>query len=195
VGSIVAIAYGRKQRRLLRLAALRVDGRSIDSLNAANLRRRLNRSLVIQEAQNVATVHGEDLTLSWQCTGYCRTEQESLIEFSIDTDNNIPFGELECFAYDLHNDPALGRHPDLGYHRGRPIFNLHPVARRILTGWDSPLPAIYAAYFRRFFIVHNPQVFPTVDPRSAAAMATSRRKQLYFEGQKSAGMYFSVGKT
>ena len=26
------------------------------------------------------------------------------MEFSIDTDNNIPFDKLDCFAYDLQHD-------------------------------------------------------------------------------------------
>lgn len=134
-GSIIAIAYGRKQRDLLNLAALRIDGRSIDSLNLASLRRRLNRSLVIQEAQNVATIRGEDLTISWQCAGYCRAEQESAIEFSIDADNNIPFGELECVAYDLHNDPGKN-------HKIRPIL-LGPdgISKKIAVPFLAPLVA------------------------------------------------------
>ena len=134
-GSILAVAYGRKQRELLKLAALRIDGRSIDSLNAASLRRRLNRSLVIQEAQNVATIRGEDLTISWECAGYCRAQQESVIEFSIDSDNNIPFGELECVAYDLHNDPAKK-------HKIRPILvGPDGISKKIAVPFLAPLAA------------------------------------------------------
>lgn len=105
VNSIVAFAYARKERLLVKSAAVKVHGRSLDSLNIANLSRRVNRSLVVQEAHQVATVNGEDLTMTWQYTGYCHAKRETAIEFSIDTDTNIPFEELECFAYDLQNDP------------------------------------------------------------------------------------------
>ena len=114
-GSIVAVAYGREQHRLLNLAILRVENRSIDSLNMANVRRRVNRSLIIQEATDTATIQGEDLTVRWFCTGYCRGKHESAIEFSIDSDNVVPFAELECFAYDLRNDPQKK-------HRIRPVL-------------------------------------------------------------------------
>jgi hypothetical protein len=104
-GSIGALAYANRQRELLQSAALRVAGRSIDSLNLASLRRRLNRSLVIQRAENLAVIDGEDLTVRWQCTGYCRADRETAIEFSIDADANIPFAELDCAAFDLRRDP------------------------------------------------------------------------------------------
>jgi hypothetical protein len=87
----------------------------IDALNAASLRRRLNRSLVIQEAHHLAQIDGEDLSITWHYAGYCRVEQEASIDFSIDTDNNIPFDKLECFAYDLRHDP-------LRKHKIRPIL-------------------------------------------------------------------------
>jgi hypothetical protein len=96
-------------------AVLKVAGRSIDSLNMASLRRRVNRSLVIQEAHNTATVDGENITITWTCAGYCRADRETSIEFSIDSDNNIPFDELDCFAHDLEHDPE-------GRHRIRPIL-------------------------------------------------------------------------
>ena len=132
-GSIVAVAYGRKQRQLLNLASLRVEDRSMDSLNMANLRRRVNRSLIIQDASNTATIRGEDLTVRWLCTGYCRAEQESAIEFSIDSDNVIPFAELECFAYDLRNDP--GRK-----HRIRPLLvGPDGMSKKISVPFLAPL--------------------------------------------------------
>jgi hypothetical protein len=104
-GSILALAYGNRQRKLLNMASLRVEGRSIDSLNVANLRRRVNESLIVQEVHNTAVICGEDLSIRWHCVGFCQAENESSIEFSIDADNGIPFADLECFAYDLHNDP------------------------------------------------------------------------------------------
>jgi hypothetical protein len=38
--------YARKKQLRLNSAAIKIEGRSIDSLNIANLRRRINRSLV-----------------------------------------------------------------------------------------------------------------------------------------------------
>ena len=103
-GSIGTAAYAKRQRALLESAALKVAGRSIDSLNLASLRRRLNRSLVIQLAENLAVIDGEDLTVTWECAGYCRAERETSIEFSIDADANIPFAEFDCVAFDLRHD-------------------------------------------------------------------------------------------
>lgn len=113
--SVIAILYARRQRQVVQLAAVKLEGRSIDSLNVASLRRRLNRSLVIQDAQQLATIEGEDLTIAWQYAGYCRADRETAIEFSIDADNNIPFDELVCFAYDLLHDPQRN-------HKIRPIL-------------------------------------------------------------------------
>jgi len=115
VGSFIAILYGRRQRQLVLLAAVKVEGRSIDSLNIAGLRRRLNRTLVIQEASHLAQIDGEDLAITWQYSGYCRADQEAAMEFSIDTDNNIPFDKLDCFAYDLQHDAHRN-------HKIRPIL-------------------------------------------------------------------------
>jgi len=113
--SLVAFGYAIRERLLVRSAAVKVNGRSVDSLNIANLRRRVNHSLVVQDAYQVATVDGEDLTMIWRYTGYCKAKKESAVEFSIDADNNIPFEELECFAYDLQNDPKKE-------HKIRPIL-------------------------------------------------------------------------
>ena len=113
--SIAALLYAAKQRQRLKLAAIKIEGRSIDSMNLANLRRRLNRSFVIQEADQVATIKGEDMHLRWRYRGYCRASRETAIEFSIDTDTYIPFESLECFAYDLQHDPNRR-------HRIRPVL-------------------------------------------------------------------------
>jgi len=109
-GSLAAIVYARRQRSIIRSAGIILGGRSIDSLNIANLRRHLNRSLVIQRVQNLAIIDGEDLTIAWQCSGYCRAEQETAIEFSIDAEANIPFEKLDCVAFDVRHD-ARRRHP------------------------------------------------------------------------------------
>lgn len=118
--SIGVLIYAEKQRSAVKSAALRVGDRSIDSLNVASLQRRLNRSLVIQEVENLAVIDGEDLTVTWKCTGYCQAERETAIEFSIDADTNIPFSTLDCFAFDLKRDPK----------------RMHPI-RPILVGPDG----------------------------------------------------------
>jgi hypothetical protein len=132
-GSIATLAYAKRQRGLLESAALSVAGRSIDSLNLANLRRRLNRSLVIQRAENVAVIDGEDLTVIWNCAGYCRAERETAIEFSIDADANIPFAELDCVAFDVRRDPGKR-------HRIRPmLIGPDGIAKKIAVPFLGPL--------------------------------------------------------
>jgi len=106
VVSIITGLYARRQRLLVDSAAVKIEGRSIDSLNIANLRRRVNGTLVIQEAHHVAEIDGRDLKVTWKYSGYCRAEQETAIEFSVDTDSNIPFSSLDCCAYDLGHDPG-----------------------------------------------------------------------------------------
>lgn len=114
-GSVAALLYAERQRERLKRAAVKIEGRSIDSLNLANLGRRLNQSLVMQEADQVATIKGEDLTVTWRYSGYCRAPHEAAVEFSIDTDNHVPFERLDCFAYDLEHDPKR-------VHRIRPVL-------------------------------------------------------------------------
>ncbi len=133
--SVAALLYARRQREILQSAAIKVGGRSIDSLNIASLRRRLNRSLVIQEAYHLAEIDGEDLAISWQYTGYCHANRESVIEFSVDTDNYVPFDRLTCFAYDLRNDPTKE-------HRIRPIL-IGPdgISKKLAAPFLEPLIA------------------------------------------------------
>jgi hypothetical protein len=114
-GSGAALLYARKQRLRLRLAAVKIEGRSIDSLNVASLGRRLNRSLVVQEADQVVTINGEDAVVTWRYSGYCQASREVAVEFSVDTENHIPFERFECFAYDLQHDPKR-------MHRIRPVL-------------------------------------------------------------------------
>ena len=108
--SVGALIYAARQRALVRSATLNVGNRSIDSLNLASLQRRLNRSLVIQQAENLAVIDGEDLAVTWKCSGYCRGDRETALEFSIDADANIPFDAMDCLAFDLRRDPRR-RHP------------------------------------------------------------------------------------
>jgi hypothetical protein len=141
VGAVVAafsigvLIYAAKQRSAVKSAALTVGDRSIDSLNVAGLQRRLNRSLVMQHVQNLALIDGGDLTVIWKCSGYCQSQRETAIEFSIDADTNIPFGSLDCFAIDLKRDP---RHK----HPIRPIL-LGPdgISKKISVPFLAPLSA------------------------------------------------------
>jgi hypothetical protein len=106
IASSAVLLYALNERRRLKLAHITIEGRKIDSLNVANLGRRLNRSLVVQEADQVATIKGENMTVIWRYAGYCRSEHEGAVDFSIDMDVHIPFQRLDCFAYDLKNDPG-----------------------------------------------------------------------------------------
>ena len=58
--SIIAGLYARKKRLALNAASTEIEGHSIDSLNIANLKRRVNRTLVIQEAHHTARIESED---------------------------------------------------------------------------------------------------------------------------------------
>ena len=108
--SIVAVLYARRERRVINAASTVIEGHSIDSLNIANLRRRVNRTFVIQEAHHIARITGEDLEITWKYSGYCRTKRETAMEFSIDSEAGTPFARLDCIAFDLGNDPGMS-HP------------------------------------------------------------------------------------
>ena len=54
--SILAVLYARKQRLALDAASTVIEGHSIDALNIGNLRRRVNRTLFVQEVPT----HGKD---------------------------------------------------------------------------------------------------------------------------------------
>jgi hypothetical protein len=109
-GSVAALLYIERQREQLKRATVKIEGRSIDSLNIASLGRRLNRSLVVQQVNQIANIKGDDMTMTWRYRGYCLASRETVIEFSIDTDNHIPFYQLDCLAYDVRHDPKR-RHP------------------------------------------------------------------------------------
>jgi hypothetical protein len=115
VASTSALLYAWRERARLKSASLTIEGRHIDSLSLANLARQLNRTLVIQEANQVAIINGEDLVLTWLYSGYCRAANEAAVELNIGMDNQIPFNRLDCVAYDLRNDPQR-------MHRIRPVL-------------------------------------------------------------------------
>lgn len=95
----------RRNRSPIQRAGVIIEGLNLDSLHIANVRRRLNKSLTLERAFQVAIINGSDLHLAWQYDGFCRSQGETGIEFSIDSENNIAFEQLECFAFDLQNDP------------------------------------------------------------------------------------------
>ncbi len=133
--SIFAGLYARKERRILNSAAIKIEGRSIDSLNIANLRRRVNRSLVIQEAHQVAEIDGEKLRIKWVYSGYCRAGQETNMEFSIDSEKYIPFDALECCAYDLKHDPRK-------MHKIKPLLaGADGISKKVAVPFLEPLMA------------------------------------------------------
>jgi hypothetical protein len=133
VGSVCILIYAREQALRIRSGTLMVGGRSIDSLNMASLRRRTNGSLVVQRADYRAVIDGEDLTMTWEVSGYCRAASETAMEFSIDADVNIPFDDLDCVGYDLCRNPGR-RHPI------RPIL-LGPdgISKKVSVPFLAPL--------------------------------------------------------
>jgi hypothetical protein len=107
--SIAAVLYARKERLAVAAASTMIEGHSIDSLNLANLRRRVNRTFVVQEAQQRACIEGKNLEITWRYSGYCKVDRESAMEFSIDSEARTSFEELDCVAYDLGHDPEMAR--------------------------------------------------------------------------------------
>jgi len=103
--SILFGLYARKKRLAINAASTEIEGHSIDSLNLANLKRRVNRTLVIQEALHTARIEGEDLEVTWRYSGYCIADRETSIAFSIDSDDSTAFENLNCVAFDLVRDP------------------------------------------------------------------------------------------
>ena len=135
VASVGTLIFARRQTLRVKSATLKVGGRSIDSLNMASLRRRMNENLVVQSVENRAVIDGENLTFNWKCTGYCKAASATAIDFSVDADTHIPFEELDCCGYDLRRDPRR-RHPI------QPIL-LRPdgISKKITLPFLTPLSA------------------------------------------------------
>jgi hypothetical protein len=133
--SILAVLYARKQRLALDAASTVIEGQSIDSLNIANLRRRVNRSLFVQEAHHTARIEDETLEITWKYSGYCKAGSESAIEFTINSDSNTAIGNLNCVAYDLGHDPEMS-------HGIRPLLvGPEGISKRISVPFLKPLAA------------------------------------------------------
>jgi hypothetical protein len=133
--SLTTVIYAQRQRRRVDAASVEIEGISIDCLNAANLRRRVNRSLVIQTVEEVVTIDGVDLEMTWRYAGYCRATRETTIEFSVDSGHNIPFSRLDCFGYDLMHDPRK-------QHRIPPLLiGPDSISKKIAVPFLEPLCA------------------------------------------------------
>ncbi|HTV28207.1 MAG TPA: hypothetical protein VMF32_10545 [Xanthobacteraceae bacterium] len=133
--AILVVLYARKQRLALDAASTVIEGRSIDSLNIANLRRRVNRTFVIQEAHHTARIEDGDLEITWKYSGYCRSDSASEMEFSIDTENNVAFKDLDCVAFDLGHDPDMT-------HAIRPVLvGTEGLSKKIAVPFLEPLSA------------------------------------------------------
>lgn len=104
--SAAGVLYSRRKGHVPDFDGASIEGLNLDLLHISNHRRRLNQSLVVERAFQVAIIDGPDLNIAWQYDGFCRSEVEPKIEFSIDSESNIPFDELDCFAFDLQNDPG-----------------------------------------------------------------------------------------
>jgi hypothetical protein len=107
--AIGAVLYARKQRLAVAAASTVIEGQSIDSLNIANLKRRVNRTFVVQDAHHTARIEGKNLEITWRYSGYCRAASASTMEFSIDSEARMSFDDLACSAYDLGHDPEMVR--------------------------------------------------------------------------------------
>jgi hypothetical protein len=133
--AIAGILYGRSRRLALESASTMIEGRSIDALNLANLRRRVNRTFVIQEACHTARFEGADIAIEWQYAGYCRTDNETGMEFSIDSEGGTSFDELHCSAFDLGRDPEMR-------HEIRPLLiGTDGLSKKISVPFLEPLGA------------------------------------------------------
>jgi hypothetical protein len=102
----------------------------------ANLRRRLDRDFVAQEADHTARIEGENLNISWKYSGYCRAGHASAFDFSVDSGIGTSFEDLNCVAYDLGHDPDM-------VHEIRPLLvGLAPSWIRVYDCSDQRGPVL-----------------------------------------------------
>ncbi len=133
--SIVFGLYARKKRLALAAASTEIEGHSIDSLNIANLKRRVNRTLVIQEARHTAIIEDEDMEIIWKYSGCCKSDRATSIDFSIDSDDNTVFVNLNCVAFDLVSDPDM-------VHPIRPLLvGSEGISRKLSVPFPEPVKA------------------------------------------------------
>jgi len=136
--SVTGLAFAsllalRRSHRVLRASGIKIEGLNIDSLNVANLRRRVNRSLVVQHAYHLARIEGSDLSVSWHYSGFCRSKRETSFVFSLDSEN--PYEAIDCYAFDLQQDPD--RH-----HPIRPLLlDGAGISKKVAVPFLKPLTA------------------------------------------------------
>lgn len=131
--ALIAGYYARRERLALKSATITIEGRSIDALNAANLRRHINRTHTIQEIRHTALIDGEDLRVEWTYSGYCRAKQASAFEFTLTAESATPFERLDCIAYDLSRDAAM-------MHAIRPLLvGSDGISKRLSVPFLEPL--------------------------------------------------------
>jgi hypothetical protein len=113
--SVAALLYARHQRLRVKGVSTVIDGQSLDSLNIANLKRRVNQTLVVQEAYHSVRIRGDQMDIVWRYSGFCKAHRETTIEFSIDSETTTSFTELGCVGFDLKRDPDMAHeiHPIL----------------------------------------------------------------------------------
>ena len=133
--SIAAALFARRERMRLNSASTVIEGHSIDSLNIANLRRRVDRAFVIQEVHHMVRVTGEDFEIEWKYTGFCKKDGVSSIDFSIDSDDGTPFKNLGCVAFDLARDPGMN-------HQIQPVLiGTEGISKKVSVTFLEPLNA------------------------------------------------------
>ena len=49
------------------------------------------------------------MEITWKCSGYCKSDRATSIDFSIDSDDSSVFENLDCVAFDLVRDPDMVR--------------------------------------------------------------------------------------
>jgi len=105
--AVSLFAYARHMRAAVESASIVIEGHSIDALNVANLRQRVNRTFFIQDAKHAVRVVGEDMEITWHYSGYCRAKIAAEMWFTINSEVGTRFDDLRCVAYDLRNDPDM----------------------------------------------------------------------------------------
>jgi hypothetical protein len=81
----------------------------------------------------VAIIDHSDLHVAWQYDGVSQSAATTSIGFSIDSEHNVPFEQLECFALDLENDPQR-------VHPIRPVLiDSDGVSKKVSVPFLKPL--------------------------------------------------------
>ena len=95
-----------KANRLTKKTNIVIEGKRIEALNVANLLKKPNKSLKVQEAKHFARVESNNLILFFEYSGHCKKRNgENGFVFNIGSDVNQPFEKLLCYGFDLLNDP------------------------------------------------------------------------------------------